>query len=286
MRLGGEHSRDKPRDQFRDHHSFHQWRRYRSEGSRRLYNATALCQAAGKNFHDYERLQRTQDFLAVLSQKTGIPAFGNSGLVQAKQRLGTWVHPQVAISLAMWCSPEFEEAVTAWVIEWSRTRRNPLESPLQPYHDFLQLVRDVKALLEDLGMYEPPDRLRLADTTRNVLLAAQGQLQLPGHTAFAPQVPTDEGRMWSVGERLIGRGYPPRYASTEDQRGHRYLVRIGKIMSRKFQQRHGQPPVKTSRYVDGAIRKVCVYTARDLDLLDAAIEEVLGAPPAGGTTPE
>ena len=154
-----------------------------------------------------------------------------------------------------------------------------MEMPLQPYHDFLRLIREVKVLLEELGMYEPPDQLRLADTVRNVLLAAHGQLQLPGRTALAPEVLSEEGRMWSVGERLIDRGYPPRYASTEDTRGHRYLIRIGKIMSRKFQQRHGQLPVKTSRYVDGAIRKVCVYTARNLDLLDAAIEEVLGAPP-------
>jgi len=90
--------------------------------------------------------------------------------------------------------------------------------------------------------------------------------------------------MWSVGERLTERGYPPRYANARDERGHGYLVRIGKIMSQKFQQRHARQPMRMSRYVDGAVRKVCVYPAGDLDLLDTAIEEVVGAPPVIQTT--
>jgi KilA-N domain len=245
-------------------------------------NATALCKAAGKEWYGYKRTKENQAFLDELArspQICGDPIIEEITTGPNDYR-GTWVHSQVAIHLAMWCSPAFAVQVTGWVEEWYRSHRNPLETPLQQYHDFLQLIREVKALLEEIGMYEPPDQLRLADTVRNVLLAAHGQLQLPRNTAIATEMLPAERRMWSVGERLIDRGYSPRYASTEDERGHRYLVRIGKIMSRKFQQRHGQPPVKTSRYVDGAIRKVCVYTVGDLDLLDTAIEEVLGAPPA------
>ena len=78
---------------------------------------------------------------------------------------------------------DFAVQVTGWVEQWFRTRHNPMEAPLQPYHDFLGLIREVKVLLEDLGMYEPTDQLRLADTTRNVLLAAHGQLQLPRRVA-------------------------------------------------------------------------------------------------------
>lgn len=244
-------------------------------------NATALCKAAGKEWSNYRQNKTTQEFIEALAPVLEIPRTDLTQTVQGGEpnRQGTWVHPRVAIHLAMWCSAEFAVQVTGWVEEWYRSRRNPLETPLQPYHDFLRLIREVKLLLEELGMYEPPDQLRLADTVRNVLLAAHGQLQLPGRMSLSAGVLPEEGRMWSVGERLIDRGYPPRYASTEDESGHRYLIRIGKIMSRKFQHRYGQRPSKTSRYVDGAIRKVCVYLVRDLDLLDAAIEEVRGAPP-------
>jgi hypothetical protein len=31
---------------------------------------------------------------------------------------GTWVHPDVAIHLAQWCSPKFAVAVSRWVREW------------------------------------------------------------------------------------------------------------------------------------------------------------------------
>ena len=35
---------------------------------------------------------------------------------------GTWVHPQVAISLAQWLSPKFEVQVTKWVFDWMSGR--------------------------------------------------------------------------------------------------------------------------------------------------------------------
>ena len=31
---------------------------------------------------------------------------------------GTWVHPDVAIHLAQWCSPKFAVQVSRWVREW------------------------------------------------------------------------------------------------------------------------------------------------------------------------
>ena len=116
----------------------------------------------------------------------------------------------------MWCSPQFAVQVVTWVETWFRMQRTPMGAPLQQYHDFLGLIREVKVLLEDLGMNEPPDQLRLADTTQNVLLAAHGQLQLPGRVAATAETLSEEGRMWSVGERLIDRGYPARYANARD----------------------------------------------------------------------
>ena len=85
-------------------------------------NATAMCKAAEKRFHDYSRVETTKQFLEALGLETGIPA---SKLVQQfigrpAHLQGTWVHPQVAINLAQWLSPMFAVQVTKWVFEWLR----------------------------------------------------------------------------------------------------------------------------------------------------------------------
>ena len=83
-------------------------------------NATAMCKAAGKQFNDYSRLASSQEFLKELSTETGIPVSGLSvsirgGLIDSQ---GTWVHPDVTVNLAQWCSPRFAVAVSRWVREW------------------------------------------------------------------------------------------------------------------------------------------------------------------------
>jgi hypothetical protein len=82
-------------------------------------NATQLCQAAGKLFADYKRLESTKEFLNELSSIVGIPTME---LVQAKtgnavQGGGTWVHPDVAVNLAQWLSARFAVLVSKWVRE-------------------------------------------------------------------------------------------------------------------------------------------------------------------------
>ena len=83
-------------------------------------NATEMCKVAGRPWNRYWDTKRTRRFIQALSVDTGIPA---SSLIE--QFIGrpahlqeTWVHPQVAISLAQWLSPAFEVRVTRWVFEW------------------------------------------------------------------------------------------------------------------------------------------------------------------------
>lgn len=83
-------------------------------------NATLMCKAAGKFWPDFNRLSNTQAFLSTLASVMGIPM---TGLVHSRQgglTQGTWVHPQLAIKLAAWCSAEFEVAVTDLVLRYSR----------------------------------------------------------------------------------------------------------------------------------------------------------------------
>ncbi|MET4219571.1 hypothetical protein ABIB00_004794 [Bradyrhizobium sp. LB14.3] len=80
-------------------------------------NATAVCQAAGREFKHYNENKTTKDFVAALSAEVRIPA---SGLIQIMKggdiRIqGSWVHPQVAIHLAQWLSVKFAVQVSHWV---------------------------------------------------------------------------------------------------------------------------------------------------------------------------
>ena len=75
-------------------------------------DATAMCKAVGKEFHDYSCTGPTRAFLAALATSTGISGdllviVVNKGVNEMR---GTWVHPKVAVNLDQWCSPEFAVA--------------------------------------------------------------------------------------------------------------------------------------------------------------------------------
>ena len=98
-------------------------------------NATAMCQAAGKQFKHYNENKATRDFLAELAIEVGIPT---SMLVQSIHGgdihfQGSWVHPQVAIHLGQWVSPKFAVQVSQWVFDWMSGK---VAAPLaeMPYH--------------------------------------------------------------------------------------------------------------------------------------------------------
>ncbi len=72
-------------------------------------NATAMCKAHGKMFGHYKRFADTKDFVAAFSRSIHIridQLMQNLSNVPNEQK-GTWVHPTIAIHLAMWCPPDF-----------------------------------------------------------------------------------------------------------------------------------------------------------------------------------
>ncbi|HEY7329367.1 MAG TPA: KilA-N domain-containing protein [Gemmataceae bacterium] len=95
------------------------------------WNATAMCQANGKRWHNYYRNQETQEFLEALAAEMRIPVariratgkvLDDIGLVDIIHGgppilQGTWVHRRVALDLARWCSAQFAVKVNAWVEE-------------------------------------------------------------------------------------------------------------------------------------------------------------------------
>ncbi len=81
-------------------------------------SATAMCKAAGKKLNDYKRLENTKEYLEELASITGIPAIELIKQYGNNRKMGTWVHPKVAIHLAQWLSPKFAVRVTNWVHDW------------------------------------------------------------------------------------------------------------------------------------------------------------------------
>lgn len=138
-------------------------------------NATAMCQATGKRFHDYNRIGPTVAFISALASATGKPV---TELIQSvsggePSHQGTWVHPQVAINLAQWCSAEFAVQVSQWVVDWMSGKSRAGASNL-PYHLQRYLVNNERvpagyfsvlaelsilliAPLERLGYRLPPE---------------------------------------------------------------------------------------------------------------------------------
>jgi KilA-N domain len=98
-------------------------------------NATAMCQAAGKQFKHWHENKATREFLAALSSAAGIPTTGLVQIIQGGEPhlQGTWVHPQVAINLGQWVSAPFAVQVSQWVYDWmsGQSRSNEIEVP---YH--------------------------------------------------------------------------------------------------------------------------------------------------------
>jgi hypothetical protein len=78
-------------------------------------NATQLCQAGGKKFNDWYRLDTTKELIILLESKAGIPALNLVEVNKGGIHLGSWIHPDLAIQLAQWISPLFALQVSSWI---------------------------------------------------------------------------------------------------------------------------------------------------------------------------
>lgn len=116
-------------------------------------NATRMCKASGKHWYHFAENTSTQSFLKCLAAQTGQTV---SELMQSKHggsTPGTWVHPQVAIRLAAWCSNRkrklsargYVYAVTSDVLNavkigmWTGSSHNLKSRYQTPYGPSLQI---------------------------------------------------------------------------------------------------------------------------------------------------
>lgn len=90
-------------------------------------SATKMCQSAGKMWADYKDGHTAFINALVTSMDRPIEPF-QSIVTGPNHQRGTWVHPQLAINLASWCSPTFAVKVTELVFRYMSGQITTAES--------------------------------------------------------------------------------------------------------------------------------------------------------------
>ncbi|NER82913.1 MAG: KilA-N domain-containing protein [Leptolyngbya sp. SIO1D8] len=228
-------------------------------------NATKMCQAGGKQWSNFIRLQSANAYVEALEidlqmcrSKIILTVQGRGDTVEQ----GTWVHPDLGIEVARWISPEFAILTNRWTQEIISGRSPlPVQKPiaaLPSSEERLRTIRFGMDLLQDLGGIDDRTRLALQDLTRNILL--EDRLKQPA-------LPSGERFEWNISDRAAHLGYRPKSGD---------LTKIGKIAAQLYRTRHGKNPPKHEQYVGGTTRMVNFYSSNDLDILDEEIGAVMG----------
>ena len=111
-------------------------------------NATAMCQAGGREWFTYARSSRSQEYIAALAgslgspQNCGHPLAGSpqnpaTVVIQSittgpNEHRGTWIHPRLAVDLARWISPAFAVWMDGWFLESMHLSRHATSALAQP----------------------------------------------------------------------------------------------------------------------------------------------------------
>ena len=129
-------------------------------------NITNLCKAGGKQFKHWNSIDKTKRFLEVLSSAVGIPTtellkLGTGSKYGTNNTSETWAHPQVAINIAQWISPEFDVLVSKWVYEIMLTgkvniRENKTTQELDQMNKENKLLKNRVKLLESKVLQKQP----------------------------------------------------------------------------------------------------------------------------------
>jgi KilA-N domain len=230
--------------------------RQRADG---YLSATDMCQACGKRWDNWSRLDSTGQYLKVLHDKH-YSDVSECGLIDANpggspETTGTWVYRKVAIRLAQWLSPEFAVQVDEWIEELFTTGKIVLESEQKP----IQLppadirVTNLLAALDSIGfeVNNPRYNQSLKDLAGDILGLNQNQLPLSNDC-------------WAgVAERAEQLGYAPALVVNNRSQLGKYVAAVG-LESKK-----------ESRLCNGTERPINLYKV--CDRLDSAIVEFMDA---------
>lgn len=134
-------------------------------------NGTAMCSAHSKEISNWLKTDDTWDLVVALAEDLGVKPNPSKKTDSYKTRVssiypslvivkkgspefggGSWIHPDLAIDLASWCSKKFAIQVSRWVQEWLTTGKNPVysEPDLDKEYIAWQERYDIRIELKDI----------------------------------------------------------------------------------------------------------------------------------------
>jgi hypothetical protein len=154
-------------------------------------DATAMCKAGDKRFNDWMQNKSTKDYLCTFEAVTRTLV---TALVQSNRggvgRGNTWIHPKIAVGLAMWISPEFAVEVSEWVYRFA-TGDISLINDIVHRHDYIfdsktqvtlstvvrQLDRELQRLKEKVKLVQS-DSMRVSGIIKDATELKEGKLTI------------------------------------------------------------------------------------------------------------
>jgi hypothetical protein len=177
--------------------------RHRADG---FMSLTDMCDANGKLFGNWNKLQSTKEYLKALQDKHYSDQ--NNGPIESKvggtpEATGTWGDRRVAMRLAQWLSPEFAIQVDEWIVELMNTGTVSIASqPVQPVRQ-LAPQRDLKDWIDCMAV------MKLTEDPILKSLVSQRmaeQLGIDREPAIVPCVLTVRAIELGVSQSEIGSG--------------------------------------------------------------------------------
>jgi hypothetical protein len=158
--------------------------------------ATGLCKAVSKRMYDWLRLRETKNLIKTINDKSdaGIPVSqllevyrGNT----SKYSQGTWIHPDLGLNLAQWCSSDFSAQVSKWLRELIFTGKVELgneksnEEIDAKYQELIKEFKQTKNKLEETEkkLEETEDLVKSYDQT-NKELSTKYRIVRLNHQAY------------------------------------------------------------------------------------------------------
>jgi hypothetical protein len=206
-------------------------------------NATAMCRANEKQWHDYWRTDRATEYLEALAAETGITVSNLCLTTKGGAHQGTWVHPQVAVDLARWISAPFAVWMDGWFIESFQAGAQPQKTTVSKLGaaEVIALVERSVALFDRLGGLDQRDELLFKDIVRsNVLSASSGSVP----TLAGEDELTLSDAWMEVFQEVLPR---TKYRSA------------GILIANAYREDFGEEPPTRQQFVDGAPRQVKSY---------------------------
>jgi hypothetical protein len=216
-------------------------------------NATRMCQAGGKRWHNWWQLGTTQALITALETATGIPA---TELVQSvsggdPQLQGTWVHKEVALGLAHWISAEFY--ATCIGVLTGRVQHTPVVQ--RPSLTQAQFNIEWLLSLADKLPFDERDMLTIKNYATTLALPPTGGEQTIYNEIALSSYLHEKFQIVLRNEKLS---------------------RIGRWMAARYREVFGKEPTKHAQQVEGAVRPVNGYPR---SFLEEHIEECRKAIP-------